>query len=53
LSWQALALGSVFFAGLTAIPGKRGVEGFNSNLAIPICAVVIIIVTVAIVTIHG
>ena len=32
-SWQAFALGSAFFAGVTVIPGKLGVEGLNSKLA--------------------
>ena len=31
MSWQLFALGSAFFAGLTAIFGKLGVEGLNSN----------------------
>lgn len=49
-SWQAFALGSAFFAGLTAVFGKLGVEGLNSNLATLIRTVVIFVVTVAIVT---
>jgi transporter family protein len=49
-SWQAFALGSAFFAGLTAILGKLGVEGLNSNLATLIRTVVIMAVTVAIVS---
>ena len=49
-SWQAFALGSAFFAGLTAILGKLGVEGLNSNLATLIRTVVIAMVTMAIVT---
>ena len=32
-SWQAYALASAFFAGLTAVLGKVGVAGINSNLA--------------------
>jgi transporter family protein len=31
--WLAFALGSALFAGLTAILGKVGVAGMNSNLA--------------------
>ena len=31
--WQLFALGSAFFAGLTAILGKLGVAGMSSNLA--------------------
>ena len=33
MSWKIFALGAAFFAGLTAIFGKLGVEGMNSNLA--------------------
>jgi len=49
-SWQAFAVASAFFAGLTAVLGKLGVEGLNSNLATLIRTVVIFVVTVAIVT---
>lgn len=48
--WQAFAVASAFFAGLTAIFGKLGVEGLNSNLATLIRTVVIFFVTAAIVT---
>ena len=34
MNWIWFAIGSAFFAGLTAILGKLGVEGLNSNLAI-------------------
>ncbi len=50
MSWQLFALGSAFFAGLTAIFGKLGVEGLNSNLATLIRTLVILLVTVAIVS---
>lgn len=53
MSWQWFALGSAFFAGLTAIFGKLGVEGFNSNLATLIRTVIILGMTVAIVTLRG
>ncbi len=33
MSWLVWALLSAFFAGLTAIPAKVGVQGVNSNLA--------------------
>ena len=33
MNWIWFAIGSAFFAGLTAILGKLGVEGLNSNLA--------------------
>lgn len=47
--WEIWALGSAFFAGLTALLGKIGVEGVNSNLATLIRTAVIALVTVAIV----
>lgn len=50
MSWQIFALGSAFFAGLTAIFGKLGVEGLNSNLATLIRTVIILAMTAAIVT---
>jgi bacterial/archaeal transporter family protein len=40
--WLLFALGSAFFAGLTAILGKVGVSGVNSNLATLIRTVVIL-----------
>lgn len=48
--WLLFALGSAFFAGLTAILGKLGVAGMNSNLATFIRTVVIIVVTAGIIT---
>lgn len=33
MDWKGYALASAFFAGLTAILGKVGVAGINSNLA--------------------
>ena len=53
MSWKWFALGSAFFAGLTAIFGKLGVEGLNSNLATLIRTVVILIITFAIVSFQG
>jgi transporter family protein len=47
-SWILFALGSAFFAGLTALFGKIGVAGINSNLATFIRTVVILGVTAAI-----
>jgi transporter family protein len=44
-TWALYALGSAFFAGLTAILGKIGVEGVNSNFATFIRTIVILIVT--------
>jgi transporter family protein len=40
--WLPFALGSALFAGLTAILGKVGVSGINSNLATLIRTVVIL-----------
>jgi len=53
MSWKLFALGSAFFAGLTAIFGKLGVEGLNSNLATLIRTIVILMITVAIVSFQG
>ena len=51
--WLPFALGSAFFAGLTAILGKLGVAGLNSNLATLIRTVVILLVTAGIVTLRS
>lgn len=48
-SWVLFALGSAFFAGLTALLGKLGVAGINSNMATLIRVVVIFAVTAALV----
>lgn len=48
-SWVWFALGSAFFAGLTALLGKLGVAGINSNMATLIRVVVILVVTAALV----
>jgi bacterial/archaeal transporter family protein len=53
LSWQWFALGSAFFAGLTAILGKLGVAEINSNLATLIRTVVILGVNALIITGRG
>jgi transporter family protein len=50
LGWQLFALGSAFFAGLTAILAKIGVEDINSDLATLIRTVVILAMTTLIVT---
>ena len=49
-SWQIFALGSAFFAGLTAVLGKIGVTGINSNLATFIRTVVILIFVAGLLT---
>lgn len=41
---EVFALGSAFFAGLTAVFGKMGVEGINSNLATFIRTAVIMVI---------
>ena len=48
-SWILFALGSAFFAGLTALFGKLGVAEINSNMATLIRVVVIFFVTAALV----
>jgi bacterial/archaeal transporter family protein len=52
-TWLTFALGSAFFAGLTAILGKVGVAGLNSNLATLVRTVVILALTAALVTGRG
>src|SRR5258706_10141510 len=50
--WALFSLGSAFFAGLTAILGKLGVSGMNSNLATLIRTVVILFITMGIVSLR-
>lgn len=52
-NWLVFALGSAFFAGLTAILGKLGVAQLGSNLATLIRTVVILFVTAAIVSLRS
>jgi transporter family protein len=52
-SWLLFALGSAFFAALTALFGKLGVAGINSNLATFIRTIVILAVTAGIVSLRG
>ncbi|AJC22232.1 EamA family transporter [Pandoraea pulmonicola] len=52
-SWQLFALGSAFFAALTAIFGKLGVAHVNSNMATLIRTVIIFAVTLGIVAMRG
>jgi bacterial/archaeal transporter family protein len=47
--WEYFALGSAFFAGLTALLGKVGVAGIPSNLATLIRTGVILLVTLGLV----
>lgn len=53
LNWFWFAVGSAFFAGLTAIFGKLGVEGLNSNLATFIRTIVIFFVITGIITMRN
>lgn len=53
MTWQLYALGSAFFAALTAILGKLGVAGINSNLATFVRTVVILLLTALVVTFQG
>jgi len=48
MTWLIWALLSAFFAGLTAILAKVGIEGVNSNLATAIRTAVILVITWAI-----
>jgi transporter family protein len=50
LDWRLYALGSAFFASLTAILGKVGVAGLPSNLATLVRTVVILLFALALVT---
>lgn len=52
-SWLIFALGSAFFAALTAVFGKIGVSEIPSNLATFIRTIVILIVSAAIVSLRG
>jgi len=52
-NWQIFALGSALFAALTAIFGKVGVSGMNSNLATFIRTIVILLVTAGVVSLRG
>ncbi len=51
-SWLVFALGSALFAALTAIFGKLGVAGINSNLATFIRTIVILFVTAGILSLR-
>lgn len=51
-SWQFFAIGSAFFAGLTAIFGKIGVKNVNSNLATFIRTIIILFVISLLVTVR-
>ncbi len=52
-SWLLPALGSAFFAGLTAVLGKAAVAELDPDLATLMRTVVIVVLTVGIVTFRG
>lgn len=52
-NWVYFALGSAFFAALTALFGKLGVAGMNSNMATFIRTVVILAVTASILSLRS
>lgn len=51
--WRVFALGSAFFAGVTAVLAKLGVAGLNSNLATVIRTTVILLFAAMLVTWRG
>ena len=51
--WILLAIASAFFAALTSILAKIGIEGMSSNLATAIRTVVVLVMAWAIVFISG
>ncbi|WP_044470543.1 EamA family transporter [Mannheimia massilioguelmaensis] len=53
MNWLLLAFGSAFFAGLTAIFGKLGVEGMSSNLATFIRTIVVLFVSAGIISMRN
>jgi transporter family protein len=52
-SWQFFAFGSAFFAGLTALLGKIGVQGVDSDLATLIRTIVILGLTTIMVSLRS
>ena len=52
-SWVMYAFGAAFFAALTAVFGKLGVSGLNSNMATLIRTVVVMALLAAIVAMRG
>ncbi len=52
-TWMYYALGSAFFAGLTALFGKIGVTGINSNVATFLRTIVVLIFAGGIVLVTG
>ena len=52
-NWIFYAIGSAFFASLTALFGKLGVTGLNSNLATFIRTIIILFVTAGIISLRS
>ncbi|MBC7539438.1 MAG: EamA family transporter [Bacteriovorax sp.] len=52
-NWLIYAIGSAFFAGLTAILGKVGVKDINSNFATFIRTIVIMVVSSLVITMRS
>ncbi|MFT3804314.1 MAG: EamA family transporter [Burkholderiaceae bacterium] len=52
MDWQVFALGSAFFAALTAIFGKVGVSDLNSNLATFIRTIVVLAASAILISIR-
>jgi transporter family protein len=52
-AWAGYALASAFFAALTALFGKLGVAGINSNMATFIRTIVILLVTACILSLRA
>ena len=52
-NWKAFAVGSAFFAALTAIFGKIGVNSMSSDLATFLRTIVILLVSAFIVSVRG
>ena len=51
--WQAYAIGSAFFAGLTAVFGKLGVAGIDPDLATLLRTAIILVMTLGIAFARG
>lgn len=53
MNWQTLALVSAFFAGLTAVLGKLGVAGADSDAVTLVRTVVVLALIAVILTVRG
>ncbi len=52
-AWLPYALGSAFFAGLTAVLGKMGVDGLDPDFATFVRTAVVLVMTLAIAAARG